>query len=97
MPEEEISIRVSICDRFYPLRINAGIEENVRAAASLADKMAKDYNEKYSVKDKQDTLAMAALDLAADLLATQKSSTENNEAKQLLNEIERLLDSKLTA
>ncbi|KAB2918646.1 MAG: cell division protein ZapA [Bacteroidetes bacterium] len=93
---EEISIKVNICDRFYPLRIHAGFEESVRAAAKLANDKAKNYTENYSVKDKQDALAMASLDLATDLISsTKQTSGPTAEVDMLLKDINRLLDSKL--
>ncbi len=93
---EEISIKVNICDRVYPLRINAGFEENVRSAAKLANDKAKNYTEKYSVKDKQDALAMASLDLATDYIAADKrSGSTSTQANELLAQINQTLDSRL--
>jgi len=94
---EEISIKVNICDRHYPLRINSGFEESVRAAAKLANEKAKNYAENYSVQDKQDALAMASLDLATDLIAASKQTiTTDTEVTSLLSQIHQLLDSRLT-
>lgn len=93
---EEISIKVNICDRVYPLRINAGFEENVRAAAKLANDKAKNYTEKYSVKDNQDALAMASLDLATDYIAADKrSGSTSTQANEILAQIHQTLDSRL--
>jgi cell division protein ZapA (FtsZ GTPase activity inhibitor) len=93
---EEISIKVNICDRFYPLRINSGFEESVRAAAKLANDKAKNYTDNYSVKDKQDALAMASLDLATDLLSSSKQTVTNTaEVDELLLSIHQLLDSRI--
>ncbi len=93
---EEISVKVNICDRVYPLRINAGFEENVRAAAKLANDKAKTYTENYSVKDKQDALAMASLDLATDFIAADKKTVGYSaQTLELLEQINQLLDSKL--
>lgn len=93
---EEIAIKVNICDRFYPLRINAGFEENVRAAAKLASDKAKDYAENYKVQDKQDALAMASLDLATDLISASRQTVKvSDEVTTLLSDINSLLDSRL--
>lgn len=95
---EEISIKISICDRVYPLRINAEIEENVRSAAKLANDKAKSYTERYSVKDNQDALAMASLDLATDFIAADnKSDNTSTQAQELLALINTTLDSKLNS
>lgn len=78
------------------MRINAGFEENVRAAAKLANDKAKNYTENYSVKDKQDALAMASLDLATDYIAASKRTSGNStQADELLEQINQMLDSRL--
>jgi len=66
MSEQEISIKVNICDRFYPLRIKTSEEEGVRKAAKTINERAKFYNENYSVQDKQDALSMVSLEFASD-------------------------------
>jgi cell division protein ZapA (FtsZ GTPase activity inhibitor) len=65
----EISIKVSIGDRQYPLKIAASEEEFVRGAARLINDKAKFYHDNFSVKDKQDSLAMAALEFASEMLS----------------------------
>ena len=78
------------------MRINAGFEENVRAAAKLANDKAKNYTDNYSVKDKQDALAMASLDLATDFIAADKKTLGiSSQTQQLLEQINNLLDSRL--
>ena len=74
---EEISIKVTIADRVYPLKIEASEEAFIRRAAKLINEKAKFYNENFSVKDKQDTLAMTALEFASELLSSDEKSGEN--------------------
>jgi cell division protein ZapA (FtsZ GTPase activity inhibitor) len=62
----ELSIKVSIANRVYPLKVVIEDEENVRKAAKLINDKIKDYEENYSVRDKQDLLAMCALQLATE-------------------------------
>ncbi len=64
MGQEEISIRVNIGERQYPLKIQAGDEENVRKAARLITEKAIFYYENFPVKDRQDALSMATLEFA---------------------------------
>ena len=91
MSDEEISIKINICDRFYPLRINATEEEKVRKAAKTINERAQYYIDNYSVQDKQDALSMVALEFASEIGA---SSNANNldEVQQKLNQIDKLLD-----
>ncbi|MFY0644627.1 MAG: cell division protein ZapA [Bacteroidia bacterium] len=91
MSEEEISIKINICDRFYPLRINASEEENVRRAAKIINERAKYYIENFSVQDKQDALSMVALEFASEMDAKTKSE-DLGDVEQRLDDIERLLD-----
>ena len=62
-----LKIKVNIADRVYPLTIRRSEEESVRAAAKSIDSTLKKYEEGYAVRDKQDLLAMCALQLASRL------------------------------
>lgn len=64
----ELSIKVIIAGRTYPLTIKREEEENVRKAAKLINDRIKEYEDNYSVRDKQDLLAMTALQIAAQNL-----------------------------
>lgn len=91
--EEEISIKINVEDRFYPLRIPANEESLVRNTAKQINERAKYYRENFSVQDKQDSLAMVALEYG-----TEKMSLEENEnhffqeINEVLGQIERKLD-----
>ena len=62
----ELSIKISIANRVYPLKINTEEEEAIRKAVKLIGDKLKEYEENYSVKDKQDLLAMCALQFATE-------------------------------
>ncbi len=91
MSEEEISIKINICDRFYPLRINATEEESVRRAGKLINERARYYIENFSVQDKQDALAMVALEFSSELDSSGTGS-DLDKVEQRLQDIEDLLD-----
>jgi cell division protein ZapA (FtsZ GTPase activity inhibitor) len=74
MAVQDISIKVNIGDRIYPLKIQAKEEEYVRKAARLLNEKMGFFNSNFSVKDKIDGLAMAALEFAVDAL---NKSNEN--------------------
>lgn len=69
----EISIKVNIADRHYPIRVKPEEEEQVRKAAKLINDRAKVYSESFSVRDKQDVLSMCALELATELVSFKRS------------------------
>ena len=57
-------IKLTIANRVYPLNVPLEQEEGLRVASKKIDIMIKHYEENYAVKDKQDVLAMCALQLA---------------------------------
>ena len=89
---DELSIKVNIADRFYPLSVNAEQEEQVRKAAKLINDKLKAYEKQFSVKDKQDILSMCALELATELIQLQsKPLIEDNGLSKELAEVQNLL------
>jgi len=64
------SIKVTIAGRIYPVTVKPEEEEQVREAAKRVDDSVKHLLDNYAVKDKQDLLAMTALELATGLLDT---------------------------
>ncbi len=64
---EKLKIKLSIGNRAYPLTIDASQEEGLRKAAKNIEVMIKQFEKSYSVRDKQDVLAMCALQFAAQV------------------------------
>ena len=58
----ELSIKLSIANRVYPLTIKRSEEEGIRKTAKMINEKIKEYESDYAVKDKQDLLAMCALE-----------------------------------
>ena len=85
MEPEEISIKVVIGDRQYPLKITSSEEENIRKAAKLVNERSRYYTENFSVKDKQDAIAMTALEFATENInnETQGELLSNEQLKKL--------------
>jgi len=57
-------IKISIADRVYPLSVPEGEEAILREAAKSLNVMVDHFEKNYAVKDKQDVLAMCALQIA---------------------------------
>ena len=89
----EFSISIMVADRPYKLVIDKEYEELFRKAAKLIDNRIKTYSNSYAYKDKQDLLAMVALDNMITLLQHERSSSE--EEANLEKKLEEL-DSVLT-
>ena len=83
MSDSKLSIKISIADRYYPLRIASEDEEMVRAAAQRINQRIEQFNVKYSGQDTQDALAMAALQFVLSLLKYEK----DDETNQIVTEI----------
>jgi len=91
---DQISVKVNIADRIYPLKVNAEEEERIRKAADLINKKVNLYIEQYGIKDKMAALSMCCLEIMTDILAAEDKTLHDQESvkKQLL-EIESLLNS----
>jgi cell division protein ZapA len=62
---EELSIKIKIANRVYPLTVNKSEEEGIRKAAESINHSVSEFERLYDVKDKQDLLAMVALKIAS--------------------------------
>lgn len=62
---DQLRIKLSIADRVYPLTIKSNQEEGLRIAAKRINDLIKQFEESYAVRDKQDVLAMCALQFAS--------------------------------
>ena len=92
----EISIKVSIANRIYPLKIRMEEEENVRRAVKLINDKIKNYEENFSVRDKQDLLAMCAIQLATEVINGESSSVnESGLVTETLSELDSFITSYL--
>lgn len=62
----ELSIKVNIANRIYPLSVQPEEEEEVRKAAAFINDQIKRLEGSFAVKDKLDLLAMLALELTLE-------------------------------
>ncbi|PKD19185.1 cell division protein ZapA [Salegentibacter salinarum] len=95
---DKLKIKLSIADRVYPLTINPQQEEGLRKAAKKIEAMIKQFEQSYAVRDKQDVLAMCALQFAAQ--TEQKDierSTDSLKAEDKLKSLNDLLQKHLVS
>ncbi len=89
---EKLKIKISIADRVYPLTVDMSQEEGLRSASKKIDMMIKQFEENYAVRDKQDVLAMCALQFASQLEQKQlDKSSDNIAANEKLTELNDLI------
>ena len=90
---EKLKIKISIADRVYPLTVDFNQEEGLRNASKKIDSMIKQFEENYAVRDKQDVLAMCALQFAAQVEQKQLDETQDaTEAIERIKKINSVLD-----
>lgn len=94
---ERLKIKLSIADRVYPLTIDPDQEEGLRKAAKNIEQLAKKFEQNYAVRDKQDVLAMCALQFASKIEQHGLEQQEDHqEVKERLRSLESLVASKLS-
>ena len=76
---EKLKIKISIADRVYPLTVEPSQEEGLRSASKKIDAMIKQFEQSYAVRDKQDVLAMCALQFASQVEQKQIEKSEDHE------------------
>ena len=93
---DKLKIKISVADRVYPLTIDPSREEGLRKAAKSIEAMVKQLEKSYAVRDKQDVLAMCALQFAAKSEQVSiDSSTDVQDAKEQLELLDALLSQEL--
>ena len=74
-----IKINISIAGRNYPLTIYRKHEEQMRKAGKDVNEALKKFESSYAVDDKQDVLAMCALQFASRIQNKKISKRDENE------------------
>ena len=86
--ENKLKIKLSIADRVYPLTVDPSQEEGLRSASKKIEAMIKQFEENYAVRDKQDVLAMCALQFASQV--EQKHVDNAIDGKQTQERLQKL-------
>ncbi len=96
--DDKLTIKVNVADRYYPLRIVRTDEEKIRQAAKRINEKILLYKQKYSDKDIQDFLAMAALQYVVKVIdgegqvdlkpIFEEMKALDNEMNEYLNKVE---------
>lgn len=92
---EPLKIKVNIANRTYPLTIDRKDEEQVRKAVVIIRQAVERFEEKYAVSDKQDALAMTALQMANQMLS--KTNDDSSKDSDVVLDRLRTMESQLDA
>jgi cell division protein ZapA len=90
------SVEVKIAGRKYPVTVKASEEDNLMRAAAMINKQVEQFENSFAVKDKQDLLAMSALQIIAGQLSIHTElSTDQNSVAQTVTDLESFVSSYL--
>ena len=93
---DQLSKKVKIDDREYPLKVKLHEEERIRQAAKMLNEKVKQFRELFGKDDKQDLLAMSAFDLLVDKLRQEeKLALSNEHIENRLDYLEDLINTTL--
>ncbi|MDR2283262.1 MAG: cell division protein ZapA [Sphingobacterium sp.] len=88
----EISIKINIADRVYPLRVTTEEEEVIRHAAKLINEKMKELQDNYAVRDKQDLLSMCVLQYATGMIKAERNAQDQDLGlEQSVHELDTIL------
>lgn len=92
--EDSLKIKVTIAGRVYPIKVNSvNEEEGMRKAANKINELVTKFEKNYAVSDKQDVLAMCALQFASlvEINAINKEQ-DISEATEKMNKLCAVID-----
>lgn len=88
----DLSIKLKIGDREYPMRVKAEEEERIRLAGKLINEKLKQYRERFGIDDKQDLLAMVAFESMVDKLRIEAKADHIDDAiHEKISELNQLI------
>jgi cell division protein ZapA len=76
---KELSIKIKIADREYPMKVIPEDEERIRKAGRIINEKIKNYAQQFGIDDKQDLLAMVAFDILVDKSQKEEIEVINDE------------------
>lgn len=94
---EKLKINIVIAGRNYPLSVSSTKEEEgMRKAAKSINKLIALFEQNYAVSDKQDVLAMCALQFASKLeIASLQNNSTNKDVLDKIKLLTELVDNQL--
>ena len=94
---EKLKINIVIAGRNYPLSVSSTKEEEgMRKAAKSINKLIALFEQSYAVSDKQDVLAMCALQFASKLeIASLEKNSTNKDVLDKIKLLTELVDNQL--
>lgn len=76
----ELSIKLKIGNREYPMRVKAEDEERIRKAGKILNEKMKSYKEKFGIEDNQDLIAMVAFDCQVEKMKSEENRDDSSDS-----------------
>jgi len=93
---DELSIKIKIADREYPMKVKPEDEERVRKAGKNINERIRSYRERFGIDDKQDLLAMVAFDCLVDKMESEeKNGNVDDSVLEKINQLNHLVNQAL--
>lgn len=93
---DELSIKIKIADREYPMKVKPEDEERVRRAGKNINERIRSYRERFGIDDKQDLLAMVAFDCLVDKMESEENKGNLDESViEKVNQLNHLVNQAL--
>ena len=93
---EQLSVKIKIAGREYPMKVKPEDEERVRNAGHEINERIKKYKEQFGIEDKQDLLAMVAFDSLVDMFSLKDNlNVEDDSVIQKVEEINQIVSQAL--
>ena len=90
----ELSIKIRIAEREYPMRVKEEEEERLRMVGKLLNERLKFFKDQFGIQDKQDLLAMVAFETMVEKLKLEEEKNKHlSKVGQQLNVLDDLLSS----
>ncbi|MBC5775531.1 cell division protein ZapA [Pontibacter sp. KCTC 32443] len=90
----ELSIKIRIAEREYPMRVKEEEEERLRLVGKLLNERLKFFKDQFGIQDKQDLLAMVAFETMVEKLKLEEDKNKHlSKVGQQLNVLDDLLSS----
>ena len=70
----ELSIKIKIGNREYPMRVKAEDEERIRKAGKILNEKIRHYQNQFGIDDSQDLISMVAFDCVVEKLKRDEST-----------------------
>ena len=90
----ELSIKIRIAEREYPMRVKEEEEERLRIVGKLLNERLKFFKDQFGIQDKQDLLAMVAFETMVEKLKLEDEKNQHlSKVGQQLTVLDELLSS----